>query len=436
MSSQIYLNKYRVERFLADGGMSYVYLGRQLDLDRDVVIKVVRKELAKQIRAVAHFRREIHIMSRFAHPHAVTFFDADAEADAPVLVMEFCHGLDLSQLLEKGSRFSFDRLGNIIGQLCQVLHAAHEMGIVHQDLKPSNVMLLHPDSPAERVKLMDFGLAKMSSLFFINEQDLSNDYDLVACGTPEYMAPEQARGNDVDRRSDIYSLGVMMYELLAGRRPFEGEDTEQLLLSHVSDPVPSFSQLRLRRSIPEELEDIVMSCLAKYPEERPETVEEVALRLEELLGRKIYSQSANNSRGGQRSTAGLSRATVARLNEIDNGKQNGNLVCCIQAQMHEAMAMLKLKGFIHDVGGEVVSSTPGYVRVQLPLEKASGGFLGLWGKKAAKSVDLELRVETEDASRPNDLSIRLYVRNPEGYSSPESQNRCEILSRELKAYLR
>src|SRR5436305_5464136 len=241
MIGQVFLKRYKILRQLDEGGMSTVYLAMQTDQLREVAVKMLKPEMAAQPKVREHFRREIYITSRFQHPHAVTFFDADAEARQPVLVMEYLRGLDLLHLRERHKGLSPERAGRLLGQLCSVLQAAHDQGIVHRDLKPGNIMVLHPDTPQEKIKLMDFGLAKMSSMLYISPEEMANLRQPTASGTPEYISPEQIKGNDVDRRSDLYSLGVILYEMLTGRRPFEGSDVQHLLLAHCDQPPPSFA---------------------------------------------------------------------------------------------------------------------------------------------------------------------------------------------------
>src|SRR5262249_12388218 len=191
MIGHVFLKRYKVLRLLDQGGMSKVYVAMQLDQPREVAVKVLEDSLAGQPKVREHFRREIFILSRFQHPHAVAFYDADGEGQPPVLVMEYLRGNDLLHLLEHNKRLSPERAGRLLGQMCNVLHAAHEQGIVHRDLKPANFMIVHPDTPHEQVKLMDFGLAKMVSMFYISPQDLINLQQPTASGTPEYISPEQ-----------------------------------------------------------------------------------------------------------------------------------------------------------------------------------------------------------------------------------------------------
>src|SRR5439155_15697071 len=165
-------------------------------------------------------------------------------------------------LLERNKRLSPDRAGRLLGQMCSVLQATHEQGIVHRDLKPGNFMIVHPDTPHEQVKLMDFGLAKMSSMLYISPEELINLSHPTASGTPEYISPEQVRGNDVDRRSDVYSLGVVLFEMLTGHRPFEGADVQKLLQAHADQEPPSFAAVGAAGAASPAIERLVRDCLA------------------------------------------------------------------------------------------------------------------------------------------------------------------------------
>ncbi len=225
MVGHVFLGKYKTIRPLDEGGMSRIFLAHQTSPEREVVVKVLKEPLLAQSTVREHFRREIHITSRFQHPHAVAFIDADPKApDGPVLVLEYLRGVDLNVLLHREKRFTPERTGRLLTQLCSVLQAAHDAGVVHRDIKPGNLMVIHPGTPVEQLKLMDFGLAKMSSLLYISPDDIF-DYTLPpAAGTPEYIAPEQVRGNEMDGRGDLYSVGVVLYEMLTGRSAVLGAD--------------------------------------------------------------------------------------------------------------------------------------------------------------------------------------------------------------------
>src|ERR671923_3084411 len=191
MVGRVFLGRYEAIRLLGEGGMGRVYLARQLDLGRQVVVKVMHDHVAADPTFRERFQRETLLMARFQHPYAVTLYDASLnDPQGPCIVMEYIRGITLDALLQRNSRLSPTRVGRLLGQLCEVLQAAHAEGIVHRDLKPANLMVVDPDTPYEIVKVMDFGLAKL-----VDRQDLkhlSTTQNEVAIGTPGYMSPEQA----------------------------------------------------------------------------------------------------------------------------------------------------------------------------------------------------------------------------------------------------
>jgi serine/threonine-protein kinase len=160
MNGRIFLGRYETVRELGEGGMGKVYLARQLDLGRQVVVKVMHDQIAADPKFRERFERETLLMARFQHPHAVTLYDASLNDPlGPCIIMEFVRGINLDAMLAKNGRFSAPRVGRLVSQLCDVLQAAHEEGIIHRDLKPANLMVVDADSPRERLKVMDFGLA-------------------------------------------------------------------------------------------------------------------------------------------------------------------------------------------------------------------------------------------------------------------------------------
>lgn len=442
MIGQVFLKRYKILRPLDEGGMSKVYLGMQTEPMREVAIKILKADLAAQPRTREHFRREIFILSRFHHPNAVTYYDADGEAKQPVLVMEYLRGCDLSRLLERNKKLSPERAGRLLGQMCAVLQAAHDTGIVHRDIKPGNFMIVHPDTPVEKVKLMDFGLARMSSMLYLSPEEMVNLRQPTASGTPEYISPEQVRGNEVDRRADIYSLGVVLYEMLTGRRPFESDNVETLLLDHSDRPPPTFASVGATGIAPA-LERVVMDCLAKYPEERPATAEQVALRFGEALGKKIYDK------GEPTTPSSLSKPSVIIRRREDHqsglhpkvsAAERHAIVQRVTATMPESMAMLKLKGFISDLGGEIVESIPGLIRVRLGQSaRESAGLFGWFGGKKAETagavINMELQMETPDPSKPSQLAITLKLMSPQGVFNADGRTKCERIGRDFQAYL-
>jgi serine/threonine-protein kinase len=468
MLGQLILGKYKVMRPLDEGGMSKLYLARQQDLARDVVVKVLKDQLRAQAKTVEHFRREIYITARFNHPHAVAGYDfsTSEKNGGPLLVMEYLRGVDLAALQQRDGRFPPERVGRLLAQLCDVLQYAHEQGIVHRDLKPGNLMILHPGTPQEMVKLMDFGLAKMSNMLYISPEELIDFRLPAASGTPEYISPEMVRGNEMDGRGDLYSVGVILYELLTGRRPFVHGSIEELMLAHADDRPPSFAEAGLPGVVPPAVEAVVMSCLAKYPDQRPRDAWELAQSYERALGRRILNGRATgrptaqgglspqglrpSAQGGLRPSAQgemrpsaqgqLRPRSSAQVPVVPAAERNAYRQS-IDATMPEAMALLKLKGFIYDLGGEVVESVPGMIKVRLieAEEKKSGGGLFGWmsGSKqgmVATATDVELHMERPDPAQTSRLTITLVMR-PGGAVTPEWRDRCAAVGRNLQAYL-
>jgi serine/threonine-protein kinase len=445
MLGQLVLGKYRVSKLLDEGGMSKIYLARQTEPARDVVVKVLKEPLRTQSKVVEHFRREIHITTRFQHPHAVACYDfSTTDPAGPLMVLEYLRGIDLNLLLQREGRFTPERAGRLLVQLCDVLQAAHNECIVHRDIKPGNLMILHPDTPQETLKLMDFGLAKMEAMLYISPEELVNFHLPAASGTPEYISPEMVRGNEMDGRSDLYSVGVVLYEMLAGRRPFVKSDVNSLMLAHAHEIPPLFSDLGLRDTVPRAIESVVMNCLAKYPDLRPSSAYELALAYENALGRRLMVPRSgvvprvnlgSDVRPAVPATTQV-RATDTRTVERITIRQS------VEATMPEAMAMIKLKGFIYDLGGEVVESVPGRIKVRLVDKppKQPSGLLAVFGRKSAAVprlhlLDLELHMERRDPTQSSRLTITLVMHPGDALPAPEWRSRCGQISRDLQAYL-
>src|SRR5437763_1875771 len=195
MLGRVFLGRYEATRILGEGGMGRVYLARQLDLGRQVVVKVMHDHVAQDPLFCERFQRETLLMARFQHHYAVTLYDASLnDPQGPCIVMEYIRGVTLDTLLQRNGRLSPTRVGRLLGQLCEVLQAAHAEGIVHRDLKPANLMVLDPDTPYDIIKVMDFGLAKL--LGPKDPMKVTGSATDFAVGTPGYMCPEQARGED------------------------------------------------------------------------------------------------------------------------------------------------------------------------------------------------------------------------------------------------
>lgn len=264
--------KYRIDARLNEGGMGSVYKGTHVLMDKTVAIKVLRPSLAADEKIVARFSREARAASRISHPNALSVTDFGEDDNGIVfLVMEFLSGRTLKQVIRDEGPLPLPRIVEITRQVGDALAAAHAQGVVHRDLKSDNIMLLDMATAGDHAKVLDFGIAK------INEPDGKFDGGLTApnlvIGTPQYMSPEQcAQDTEIDHRSDIYSLGVILYEMLIGHVPFSGESATIVMMKHLQDPVPSV--LEERPDVPPPIGRVVAQAMAKVPGNRYQTVAE------------------------------------------------------------------------------------------------------------------------------------------------------------------
>jgi len=276
---QFIAGRFRIEREIGTGGMGTVYLATHLGLERPVAVKIIRREFAGDADVADRFLREARTMAKLRHPNAAMIFDAGNLPDGRhFIVMEFVEGETLSQTLARQGRFSAAQAVGIATQICDVLEEAHRLGIVHRDLKPSNILL-----GTRGVCVLDFGVAKVlaSSAEATHTHASTGSGQIV--GTPRYMSPEQCLGQRVGARSDLYSLGILLYEMLAGRPPFVDPLQSALLVKQATAPAPPLP--RLRQDIPRPLALAVHTLLAKRPEDRPRTAALAKMVLERSLTR-------------------------------------------------------------------------------------------------------------------------------------------------------
>jgi eukaryotic-like serine/threonine-protein kinase len=451
MIGRVFLGRYETRRLLGEGGMGKVFLARQLDLNRDVVVKVMHESIAADPKFRDRFQRETILMARFQHPGAVTLYDASLDDPCgPCIVMEYVKGVNLETLLAKNGKMSAPRVGRVMGELCEVLQAAHDEGIIHRDLKPANLMVVEADTPRERIKVMDFGLAKLIEGEPLTRKVTDTNVDF-AVGTPGYICPEQVRGEEMDHRGDLYSVGVMMYELLSGRLPFSGPTSMDILLAHATEYPATFAELGLAGWVPREVEDLVFDTLAKNPEDRPQTARELAERFDTALSRAQAKAEARGQRlartpaqpqpglssPGQPSPLAVPIATADAAPAP--AKEDSVLPFHMEAWMPERIAIVKLRGFVHDAGGEVVESVPGLIKVRLGGRKTpTGGPLSWLGlRRSSGPIDVELHLHHLDPTKDNQLTIHVLFR-PSHASLLTDRNwrqRCTQVFIELRAYL-
>ena len=283
--------RYEILQELGEGGMGSVYKARDLEVNRVVAIKIVRQELANDPIVLQRFKQELVLARQVTHRNVVRIYDLGVAGGMRFISMEYVEGRELSTILREQGRVEPKEAAGIILQVCRGLEAAHAQGVIHRDLKPQNIML----DEQGRVALMDFGIARsagLSATDSLNATDVPEVSPLTrqagltfvgaVLGTPRYMSPEQAHGQPVDARSDIYTVGLILYELLTGRLPFTASSVKELLKNRGTDPVVPIT--KHDPNLPKQLDNVICKCLAGSPQERYQSVSELISDLEIWLG--------------------------------------------------------------------------------------------------------------------------------------------------------
>jgi len=276
------IGKYRIEAEVGRGGMGVVYRATESDTGRTVALKVLSREFSLDPAYVRRFRRETEALARLDHPNIVRIHDVGEDRGVHYYAMDFVEGRSLGALLSAGERFSIERALDLAIDVAGALGHAHQAGIVHRDIKPGNILIGNDGKP----KLTDFGIARLTYATRMTQTG-----DIV--GTPEYMSPEQAKGAAVEAPSDVYSLGVVMYELLTGRVPFEGTTALEIIKKHQYEEPQNIREYN--RAIHDGLARIVMRMLAKDPKERHKSAEQVATALSAIRPMAIRAATAKEA---------------------------------------------------------------------------------------------------------------------------------------------
>jgi serine/threonine-protein kinase len=277
--------RYQVIAPIAEGAMGAVYRGERLKLGRAVAIKIIHDALPDELASRQRFEREAKLMARLEHPHCVSVIDFGLHDGRPFLVMDLVRGTSLLELLDKHGAFETSRACDIARQVLSGLGHAHEIGIIHRDIKPANIMLTQKTGLGEQVRILDFGLARPAT-------ETTKLTTGIVVGTPNYMAPEQIRGLDLDGRADLYAVGVMLFELLVGKKPFNADDPMAVVRKHLNEPPPTLAQASGGGDFAE-LEPVIARALAKNASERFGTAGEMSAAIERAVDKHNARQVAN-----------------------------------------------------------------------------------------------------------------------------------------------
>jgi serine/threonine-protein kinase len=313
-------DRFKVTALIARGGMGKVYRAEQSPLGRVCAVKVLNPNYAGEHDPEFHkrFFLEASIASKLTHPNTVTIFDyGRTEDDIYYMAMEYLDGHTLHRAIRDTSFFPEERAAHIARQICRALREAHSLGVIHRDLKPANIFLVEHGDETDFVKVLDFGLVKNVS------GDKSEDLTQTGLfmGSPKYMAPEQIRGDRVDARTDIYALGIIMYEMLTGKVPFDRPNSVNILMAHVNEDAPPMRQTNPAITLSPQIEDTVARCMAKDPDQRFRSMDEVLAALKRIgaVGVAMTGTISGAGTSEYRSVSGSASGPQATTSNPPNG---------------------------------------------------------------------------------------------------------------------
>ncbi|GAB4578713.1 MAG: hypothetical protein Fur0022_14490 [Anaerolineales bacterium] len=274
------IGRYEIDSELGVGGMARVFLAYDPYTKRQVAIKVLLNFLAGDERVQLFFHREAEVIATLEHPCIVPIFDFGFHENNPYFVMRYMSGGSLRERMENGG-LRMTQLARLFERIASGLDAAHAKGIVHRDVKPANIMF----DQEQQAYLSDFGIAKLRR----REED---NTDMMVVGTPVYMSPEQIQNTNIDGRCDVYALGVILFQLLAGRPPYQGETPTLTAAAHVMEPIPRLTEIRT--DLPHQWDDIIQKALAKDPDDRYPTATALAQDIKEIVSGRWYLRKLSN----------------------------------------------------------------------------------------------------------------------------------------------
>ena len=383
--------RYRILERIAQGGMGVVYRAERVPVGRPVAVKFLHALFADDPDSRSRFERETRALSKLAHPHCVSIIDFGVSG-SPYLVMDHVAGTTLRELLDEGP-LSIDEALALARQLLAGLAHAHQQRIVHRDVKPANIMVTDEIGTGRHVRILDFGLARLREHGAVTVTQTS-----MAIGTPSYMAPEQTVGGEVDARSDVYAAGVVLFEMLTGRRPFVHDEPAALLEAHRSSPPPRLTDIMPNRAWPAGLDTVLQRALAKAPEDRWPSAVDFAAALDAVARGDAPTIAATTRRGG-----GLRQGVIALalLIAASGAAYAGFQLTRTPAATESANAAAPNPGTGLDAGAPVAAPPAGGSAAP-PLELAAAGSLPT--PPPVEAADAATAVDVLDAAPEDDAA--------------------------------
>jgi eukaryotic-like serine/threonine-protein kinase len=462
------LGKYTLLRSLGSGSNAEVFLAQPARYpNHRVVVKRIHDHVVTHPKFRQLFEAEVGSMANFHHPYAVRLLDASLDDPiGPCLVIEYVPGVTLEALIARHRVIDPLRVGRLLGAFCHALQAAHDAGIVHRDLKPANLMVTRAGAADESLKVMDFGFAGFAAKPHIQLAELTGRGSIYAIGTPAYVSPEMIRGDRVDARSDLYSVGVILFEMLTGRLPFNHEYQDAMLAAHVKSPPPPFRKLGCQHLGPH-IEAVVQLALSKFPNERQQTARELAAAFGRAVNEDVWELTAPAGWSPPTPTPrDLTRTPAPPLTRTPTPGSTAGLPAKkapapavdpfrvtqeFDAYMPERMAAAKLRGFVDDVKADVLASEPGLIRLRIGLPSgyqdrpATGSSLfNFFSTLRRPSIvpgkepmEVELHMERPDPSQPR-LNVLVAFAPVKDYPPKDRglwMARCDVVFTTLRQYL-
>ena len=374
MSNKLLAGRYELIEKIGEGGMAIVYKGKDRLLNRYVAIKILRPEYTKDEEFIESFKRESQASARLSHPNIVGVYDVGKEGNIHFIVMELIEGKVLSEVIKEKGRIEYKEAISIIRQVASALSLAHKNQIIHRDIKPHNILITNTGV----AKLADFGIAKAVSAATI----VGGNNKIM--GSVHYFSPEQARGSYVDERSDIYSLGIVLYEMLTGKVPFDGDNPVSIALMHINDPMPSVT--KEVPGIPPQLEKIVNKATEKYQSNRYKDVDEMIRDLDDIefitkvMGKDVFVVDSNDeSNHYPQEKQERYKETERRKPEPQQSKEKNKMTMFIIAGVVviAIAGLIGLASMLGWFGGSDEISVPSFVGKTLEQAQTEAEELGL-----------------------------------------------------------